>query len=425
MTTTLKELLGYKKAEMDRKAGRFDEALRFYGQSFAEHPDSDLAWRRAYCLRRLGRLDEAKILLEEMEKSFPGDKLLASERIWMIWEGEIKPAREAEDYALVLDAARRMIQAGPDRVCRKMAAFAGFGAAKALAAWDKVLEFCDLLSAAELTANPRVAKGRRLPSDREVWYFARIRAYMNLKKFEDARRTALTALSEFRHKLDFSRFSALALEGGGDVNGAIQELKTVSQSPKTPWYFLADLARMYVVVDELEQAWLTGCRGAAGFGDLKVKVNLLTLLARIAEARGDTDSARDHAMLGALVREREGWKLPNDLAEVLMRVKLPEPLPGISEVEKACRTTWNLNQITQSSDTGDAKATMSGRQSNPALISLGNAFGQKPAASPGGVLEESEELIGEECRGTLMLKDPKAPFAFIRANDFRQGMRFT
>lgn len=403
----LQAILNWKKAEADRQAGRLNEALAFFDGHFQARPNTDSAWRRVFCLRRLGRLEEAIALCEEFRKTWPDDRMLKGEEIWLIYDVVVKPAKKDGDRVMQREGALKMIELGADGVAKKMAVFAGIEASRELKAWEDVLAWSDRVTPSELPEQPRLIEGRKIPSWRELWYFAKIKALLELKRFEECRRLALEAQAVFRGRVDFPRWAALALEGTGDLQGATAELDRLARHPRAAWYLLADLARLEVAADEIEKAWLHACRAGASFGDLKSKVNLLTLIARIAEARGEMDVALNHALLAASLREKEGWKIPQALSEVLMRLPLPERPPAMDFLERSCRETWQT-------------ATGCAGQAQTAVRASAVAVEPAEANRVVAFAEVKEEVLGEGCRGVVSIRQEGTGFAFIRANDFDQ-----
>jgi len=390
MTSQFEAILSWKKAENDRKSGRLKEALSYFNEHFKSHANPDAGWRRVYCLRRLGRLEEAKVALAALQEIFPNDSMVHQESVWMIYETTVKPAREANEPQKLLDGARKMLESGAEGIARQLAVFAGIHAAKSLQAWDEVLTLCERVTPQQLQTSPRVTHGKRLPSEREQYYFAAIKAHLSLKQFAEARELSLQASREFPYRLDFQRWAALALEGSGDCAGAIRELSEIVGRGRAPWYISADLAKLLVAQDKPDQGWLAACRAADNpGGEAKAKVNLFCLIARIAESRGDIDNAVRHALLAARLREDEGWQLPTELSDLLLRLPISEPTPSLGELEAACRK---------------------GR--------CGNKAGESEVEPRNH--DDSNEVIGESVTGIVSMRQPDAPFAFIKTSKFQE-----
>ncbi len=406
MTGQLERVLAWKKAEDQRKSGKIEEALAFFSDEFRVRPTADCGWRSAWCLRRLGRFEEARAMLDNLGSRFPDDSLVRSESAWLIYDTVVRPARDSQDYVALLEGARRMMETGADGLARQQAVFAGIKAARGLQVWEEVLALCEKLVPSNLQKSPRVLNGKRLPSEREQWYFARIKAELALKDFPSARRHAKEAAQEFPGRIDFGRWAALALEGEGDRAGAISEVESLIGRGRAPWYLHADLARMRVAIEDLNGAWEAACRSAEiPGGELSARVNLFLLLARISEARGDREGAVFHALLSARLREEQGWKLPDDLTSLLMRLPVPDAAPTRQELERLARDHRSgASAQPHPSGNGPSKSAIFPRE------------GAAPESPDGKKPSENEE----PAEGVVVLRFPEAPFAFINSPSFQE-----
>ncbi|HNV70403.1 MAG TPA: hypothetical protein PKO06_11945, partial [Candidatus Ozemobacteraceae bacterium] len=414
MTNNLQELLAYKKAENDRKSGNYEAALTYFIAAFNANPQPDTAWRRLYCLRRLGRFEEADQLGTQLVAQFPGSTMVRAERAWLIYDRDVRNPAFKDDPARRLEAVYRMLEYGDDPFVARKAVMEGAKAAREMQAWEQVIELCDRVQAKDFEANPRLINGRKIPGDREIYYFARLKALMQLKRFEETRQLALTAQNEFPFRVDYPRYAALALEGLGQTGQAIEELRRLAAKPKTQWYVLADLARLLVAADKPEEAWPVTCRAAASFGEPSAKVNLYTLMARITEVQGQPDVAARHALLSARVREEQGWRLPNDLSDLLLRLPLPEPHPDRRDLEHLCRADWEaaLSGVDHGASTASAGAMTYGSMPGGAVSATAAAGAQRDPSQ--------EEVLKTNVPGTVIIRQPEASFAFIRTESFSE-----
>ncbi len=406
MTNNLQELLAWKKAENDRKNGNYEAALVYFTAAFNANPSPDTAWRRLYCLRRLGRFDEAEQLGARLAEQFPGSVMVRAERAWLIFDRDVRNPAFKDDPASRLEAAYRMLEYGDDPFVARKAVLEGSKAAREMQAWEQVIDLCDRVQAKDLSADPRNHNGRKIPGDREIYYFARLKALMQLKRFDEARQSALTAKSEFPFRVDYPRYAALALEGLGQTDQAIEEFRQLGAKPKTQWYVLADLARLLVAADKPEEAWPIACRAACSFGEPSAKVNLYTLMARVSEVLNQPDVAARHALLAARVREGQGWRLPEDLSDLLLRLPLPEPHPERNELDRLCRADWDAALSGLGQSAGAPRAAGLSLVSAPA-----------PVAHTHGDAAH-EEVLKSNVAGTVLMRQPEASFAFIRSESF-------
>lgn len=375
-------ILEWRKAENDRKAGRYDDALAFFEARYSEKHTSDAGWRRLYCLRRLRKFEEAENLVRELKTVFPSNEMIVSESVWLIHDSKLKEAKGKSDCNEMIEAAKIMIEAGASGLAYQIAVFSSIDASRALGDWQAVLNWTELIAPDALESSPNIFNGRKMPSRRESWYYARIKALLETGDYEECRRCALKAFNEFRNKLDYSRWAALALEKLNDPNGAIQELSQIARNPRAPWYISADLARINHETGYADEAWVSACRAAIAHGEAKSKVNLFQLMGKISETLGRKQQALDHALLALAIREHESWKIPPELAVLVESLGGIEDMRTFDELEKTCRCSWRTRSIDETHRCNEG------------------------------------EPIRENCTGTLLSAGEKTPFAFIKSGDF-------
>jgi len=306
----------YQKAEELRKAGRFSDAEPLFAELWAQSGDRMVGWRYAFCLRKQGKFDEALETGYEVVERFPEDQWSKNELIWAIYDAKIKPAKEQQDLDLVLATAEEAIQFGASDLALKLIAFAVIDTAKLAGKWDLVANWCDRLDYTSLSAETTQLGDHQMMSDRERWFFARIKAAGELKHWETARTLGLEASQTFPRRKDFSRWAAKALAEQGEVEQAIVELRELLKRGKPEWYLYQDLALCQVKAGDKEGALRNCCEAALAYGDHKTKVNVYALLARLWLERGDLLPAAQAAALARVVREQEGWSIPASLQQL-------------------------------------------------------------------------------------------------------------
>ena len=206
--------------------------------------------------------------------------------------------------------------------------------------WQIVLDICNFFTPEKLSqtcAKIKVSqKGKmvekELASDRENWYAAKSKAYLELGQFEECRNICEEALDRFErlhynNQSWFARRIALASKGMGHTEDAINGLKRILLRKKD-WFIYMEIAELQFEQGDYESA-LENCRkGMAGHGDMEFKVKLLFLTATILKKLNQTVLAQKHHQLNKLLRESVGWKIPFDLQEELKSV--PESISGIT-----------------------------------------------------------------------------------------------
>ena len=329
--------------------GNYEEAGRLYRQLWDERGDAFSGGRYACCLRKCGQAQTALAVARQVVEKHPDDVYVRREVVWALYEAEFKPAKERSDLGALIRIGQQIVDLTDDELPVNLVSFAVIGLAKDKMKWDVASAWCDRVDRQKLSAEPREMDGRRVISEREQWYFAKIKSLVQLKQWKQARGLAMEALQAFPRKRDFARWSAQALAGQGDVSGAIAELETLARRGQPEWYLLNDLAELKRQNGQTEEAYRLACQAALAFGEDKAKVGLFVLIGQIAFQLQQFEVATRHAALSRLVRVREGWSIPGEVGRLESRARsahqqanqAPLDVPDeIRPLVALCRQDW-------------------------------------------------------------------------------------
>lgn len=331
------------------EAQDYVEAGKLYHQLWDDHGDAFSGGRYACCLRKAGHPDAALTVAQAVAAKYPDDVYVRREVVWALYDAKIKPARDRGDLGALVHFGQQIVDQTDEELPVRLVAFAVIGAAKDKMKWSIVSPWCDRINPQTLSAEPREMDGRRVISEREQWYFAKVKSLVELKQWDAAREVAVEAMQAFPRKRDFARWAAQALAGQGKVADAIAELEALLQQGQPEWYLLNDLAELKLQNEQAEAAYRLACRAALAFGEDKAKVGLFLLIARIALILRRWDVAARHAALSRLVRARESWSIPADLVRLEKQARdamtqsgatLPEIPDAVGPLFKLCRRDW-------------------------------------------------------------------------------------
>lgn len=293
-------------AEAFRKAGEYERAGPFFFERWKEEHEPGAGWRYAYCLRKAGHPEAALRVACRVLLSSPDDKPSLQEKLWSLYEARVKPAIEAQKHQQVLQFCLQMAESGADELALKLAAFASFKAAKESRQWAVVLEWCDRLDLARLSTAPRKLGERKSLSDRERYYYAKIKALIELKEWELALAECEQALSQFERNQDFLRWQAHSLNNLGDRGLALQRLADLRKTGRCRWYILTDYARL-LLPENSSLAWEVALDAAAAPVEDSHKLGLFELMAQICLAQNRDAAAADHVGWCMALRAQQGW----------------------------------------------------------------------------------------------------------------------
>ncbi len=338
----------WKKAETFRKAEIFGRAAKAFKEVWDQTGDPQAGWRYAHCLRRSGYHDLAINVLTELNEFYPDDQDIREEFVWSIYEGRLLSAKNQADNRGIIDAAREMVAAGAEGRSLKLAVFSVVSAAKTKGHWNLISAWCDLLDPQDLDTTTRGAGKGTIPSDRERWYFAKLKALVCSEEWHTARELAEVARNEFPSNQSFLRWHANSLAGVGHLVEAVDLLETLR--PRIPWYALHDISKYCLEIEEDERAWPVAQEGARCPGPDSAKVNLWELMARLSLALGMGDCALSHVGLMEAVRRDENWPLRPSHQELINTVVLNCDLKSLpsretKEWKRLCRGHWGGQSV--------------------------------------------------------------------------------
>lgn len=340
----------YENAESLRKSKRYPEACEQFAQLWRQNPSSLVGWRHAFCLRKMGRLDEAEEVAKEAMAKYPEDEYTRSELVWILYERELKPAQAGNDLGRAVHAANRILALNPGQMALTRVVLTVLKVAKARDDWKLYLEWADRLTPESLSSEPMAVGGKRGMSERETWYIGRARALIELGRFDEARRFAQSGLVEFSDDIFLRRIAALSLAGLGDLAGAISEMRSLLSHPRADWYMYGDLAELEYRAGNLEEAYRLMCEALfTSRQSEEFKLKYFVIMARLALTLGKIDIAAAHIALAKTIRANQGWTIPPELVQVEQDIlaalkasgqswpKLPQ---DSKQLGRLCRHHW-------------------------------------------------------------------------------------
>jgi tetratricopeptide (TPR) repeat protein len=351
MEKTIETGLNWNQADAMRKEGRYAEALKIFIEHFSENKDEASLWRSILCARHLKDYQTAIELIEENYKEFEDSEMLRIQFAWLKYDAFMGKAKKSGNWDKVIKLADEIFQLNPENgeILFRLTLFAAIDAAKNLKDNEKLLELTDMVGPEKLAAKGETYKGRKMISWRERWYFARLQALFSAELFSECRSLAFKAFAEYPRKLEFARKAALCRIQTGEVKEAEEELIGITKARGCPWYVFADLAKIRFEMGRYEEALESAYDAAQKQGDLKTKVNLFSLIAKLLLITGNNDQAKNHSILACAIREKYHWKIPQDLENLKERFELYYELPAPENILNKCKQIWTKSSTKENS----------------------------------------------------------------------------
>lgn len=238
--------------------------------------------------------------------------------------------------------------------------------------WKLVNEFCNKIDREKLSKTSSTIKVERKgqlkdtesASDFENWYAYKTKALTKLGKWQecfDLSKEALEKIKKFHYSNDvwFARRIALSKKNLGNIEGAIQELQTILKK-KREWFIQKELAELYFEKGDIESALKQAMDAMNNFGPLEFKVDLLFLLGKILRQQEKLELSFQHFSLSKLIRQSEGWKLPQKLVDELRTFSFSEiPQTELKTLKNELQKYWDSFKAPETKTFDKSKTTAS------------------------------------------------------------------
>ena len=348
------QMPNYENAEALRKSKNYLQALEQFAQIWQQNPNPSIGWRYAFCLRKVGKLEDAERIARQALRKYPEDKITKSELGWILYEKELKPAKEGDDLGRAVHVANQILELNSDGMVFTKTALAVMKVAKNRKNWEVLLEWANRLAPENLDSQPMMFNGKRGMSDRETWYVSRARALLELGLFDEARQFSELGLIEFPDEIFLRRTAALSLARSGNLSDGIAEMRAILTHRKAAWYMKAELSELEYQAGNYSDAYRLMCDALSTSRQSdEYKLGYFVTLARIALSLGKLEIAAEHIMLAKAIRSRKGWKIPSDLVKIEKDVlaalqtsnkEWPELPRTPQQLGKLCRRRWQAGK---------------------------------------------------------------------------------
>jgi cold shock CspA family protein len=188
-------------------------------------------------------------------------------------------------------------------------------------------------------------KQKEIPSEKEKWYSIKAKALEKLERYKDCIdlcENSLTDIDGFHYSGDIwqKRRIALCKYKLGRKDEAAEGLELILQQRKE-WFIQHELARIYYELGKNKKAIKVAIDSALNFGKDENKWELFLLLARLLVANNRLDEAKMHLLFAAELRKKNEWKIPENLAEEVNKLKLDinDPI-NIGQLRTKLKSFW-------------------------------------------------------------------------------------
>lgn len=306
----------------------WQDAIILYEKIYSSNCDRWIAWEYADCLKKLSRLDESidvSKALFQRERNFLHNNNFLS---WVLYEKYFKRIKDNYSYQELTHLYNIALSvstftdhdsksAYEKILVQMLKILKNHGNNPA----EKMLNLLEKLDVEKLSEEAgkykRNGREQEYQSQKEMYYSLKTKALFDCKNYEDCIvccDEALSRFTQFHHdnKTWLIARKAMCLAKTGDTNTAISDLKDAIVH-RNHWSLFEKIAKIYLIKDDNNKAFLYYCRAAITIDPPKMKVSLYFDMAKLLLSMGDTENAWKHLCFAKSVREKEGWTIPNEM----------------------------------------------------------------------------------------------------------------
>ena len=354
-------------AEELRKSGKFKESREKYSLLW-EHSQRVLYGAGLlHCLRKLNDFDEALKLANELEPHCSELSWCKNEVVWTFISGLLCKVGEDEPLQKTLDIAERIMALGPEDKALELTVFEVLKHAKQKGDWNVVNEWVIEISPENISADPlQFDNGREGWSRQAQWYNYRVNSFIETGKYDDAIGIVENIRPKFpKERKFFIRLKAVACHRVGRLDEARQIYEDLCRNPHVDWWVLHDYAKLLKDANEPTQALELMYEAASSNSKLEGMVKLFEEIGTIAEELNRSTESLSHLYLAKYIREKNGWKLSQNLSSQLQKVgqAVPNVTPpaDLKQALAKCRNIWNQHSPKSAAPKNIARRELKGK----------------------------------------------------------------
>lgn len=340
-----------------RKQGKFAEAIPIYEEQTRANPSAfNFRWL-INCHRKAGKPGKAHELCMYALRKFPEDKLLMSEMAWIIYDLEIKTAKEDHDFKNLVEASRKAIGFDPqnDLLVKVVGqAVMKLGKQANNPNWKTIAEFALKIDPETLSSDKRESStGKPFMSEREEWYVNAVKALLESNNLEGVHHLASKGLKDFPRQIDLSRYVGQAQYMSGDLDEAGHTYELLLTYPRIQWYVVSEAASIKAKKGKIEQACQLFAQALQTGNEDQFMIGTMEEFATVLIDQGKLQEAQFNLALARKIREELQWRIPPTLSGLEERlqqqartegVELSELPSSIKELKRVCSQTWKKGE---------------------------------------------------------------------------------
>ena len=352
-------------ADEFRKAKNYEKAIPLYEKLWRENtaaPSEWDGWRYAFCLRKAGKSSQALDICREVFKLKPAFENNRDLYAWCVFDLEIfRPNQEIKpDEADFFKAAKAIIDlskpgtyTAANPTILKVVDYLGDEDFHPNYPAKEIVEWLGKTTSSSLSTECPQGKGKdglpmEYPSQLETYYFTLSKAFFETERFEECisvSEQALETLQKRHNNSDFWVKYRIGLSKGklGKFDEGLRDLEEVYKRKKD-WFVGREIAKLHFQKADYDAALKYSAQAALAPGQdqLGFKWELFMFMGQILKSQQQLEKAKDHVLLAAKVRQKEGWKIDSALAGLLRELAIDTAdARSVEQIHKSLLPYWD------------------------------------------------------------------------------------
>ena len=327
---------------------KYAEAGKIFRQAWEQGDNSYAASQYLYCLRKAGYPQPAIQQGKKAGLQFENNTYIQRELIWAHYD-LLKIAQEEENLSKVIQIAETILENQPEDMALEKTVLGVIKLAKQQKQWQTVSDWCDQINPEIISDKQPLIGDQKVKSNKEQWYFAKVKSLIEIESWHQARRFALEAAKIYPKEINFPRWAALGLKSLGKNQDAIEEFKQLILKYREEWYVFQDLSDLYQNTNQLELALRFACKAALAPGEDHIKITLYQEIAQIGLLMNKLEMAARHIQLCKSIRQQQNWRIKANLEQLELDINQAfseqnmerlEDCGEFNDLRTICRQYW-------------------------------------------------------------------------------------
>ena len=326
------------KANNLRKENKYEKALEYYKQSWDILKDAYTGAGLLHCLRKLENFEHAVSFAKSLIDLFPTIDWVKNEVAWTLVSG---PFKQVNNFTDALIVAEKIDNITSNSIILKQIAFKLLKLADNQENWQNVINWLNKVNPGNLSKD--FIKGTKW-SDKSQWKYNYYKTLLKIGQYEEIISDIDECINEFPHIKEF--FLNLKAKSFKEADRYEDSAKIYEEllKYKKEWWINKNYADLLLKMNLKDNALKMFYRAAILNKSMKMMVKIYQRIGNLCVELGKDKEALCHFILSKLIREKEGWTVPDDIEPSIKQLSGSFPdisnLSSINQIFSHCQEFW-------------------------------------------------------------------------------------